>query len=784
MGTTDKNGKDPAPAAIRYLVLFSAFISLLMAASFFPAITGASSKEKDFFQNAIPGFVFIFLLTVVEWFVLRRSRKMIGPYGIAFSIEFVKTFLLNLGAIFYIQSVAGASTSDFFLLQITSLAIIFLLALTKIARARIDTLAQKDISRNILNLLPTLLILAVFLGTYVTEITGFGVPRQKNVTEDYIDKQIDWSMFNTPTWDATYLLENILDQFTAGLSQPDDPLFYVQSDQADPQGPIVYWRLGSKGLYKYSTKSRTTNWVNTQVSRRTITPIEEGTPYSQEVPSNERTAQFTVRIPLNYSDSVADVSVHPGFSKYLPATWNGQYGTYINRDTFNLYDSTSTNDPTYTNGNPLTALTLETREVFPMATTNDLLGIEANIMGLTETSNEEGVFEYTMDYMSPDIQTAAAFSMMGSETDYEQAIGTSDEWNSIKGLYLQLPNETGQLPDPGYVYDGYEANPENRYDTWAPYISANASIFKSDFANQSVFGKAYAVMLEFASDGRLPFVFDEQMWLGQQTGLNWAHPESDEDYNEWFFRRGSGVSIHFAGAYTMIMRLMGIPSRLVIGYIAGNDSIDYYPYRMISSRFLHAWTEVLVPLEANPLTGSQRHVEWISFDPLLSYLADEYGFELPSDIIPSSTEYQTTLFDPTYDLETNGLVQATLDQQADPSDWIFKRCVVNNKTLNQFDTLHHNDVIEVSVRLISNPSLVSWLPMQGENITFYIFSVSGNETGIPIGSAITNSQGRASINVIIDISIHGIRPVQFYAIVTSFSQATKTAISWVYYISI
>jgi hypothetical protein len=709
---------------------------------------------------------------------------MVGHYGIAFGIEFIKTFLLTIGANYYVQLVSGASTSDFFLLQVTSLVIIFLLALTKIARTRIDTLAQKDISRNILNLLPTLLILAVFLGTYATEITGFGVPRQKHVKEDYIDKQIDWSMFNTPTWDASYLLENLLDQFMAGVSQPDEPLFYVQSDQADPQGPIVYWRLGSREEYEYSTKSQSSNWVNTQTSRRTITPTEEGTPYSQEVPSNERTAQFTVRIPLNYSDSIADIAVHPSFSNYLPTTWNGKYGTYIDRDTFNLHDNTSTNDPTYTNGNSLTALTRETREVFPMATTNDLLGIEANIMGLTETSNEEGVFEYTLDYMSPDIQTAAAFSMMGSDSDYEQAIGTSTEWNAIKDLYLQLPNETGTLPNPGYVYNGEVDNDENDYHIWAPYVCANASNFESEFANQSVFGKAYSVMLEFASDGRLPFIFDEQMWLGTQTGLNWAHPESAEDSNEWFFRRGSGVSIHFAGAYTMLMRLMGIPSRLVIGYIAGNDSIDYYPYRMISSRFLHAWTEVLVPLEANPLTGSPRHVEWISFDPLLSYLADQYGFELPADIVPTSTEAQSTLFDPTYDLETNGLAQAFLDEQADPSDWIFGRCVVENKTLNQFDTIHHNDIIEISVRLISNPSLVSWLPLQGENITFYIWSVSGNETGIPVGSDITNSQGVATISVTIDLAVHGIRPVQFYALVTSFSQETRAALSWVYVLSI
>ena len=238
MSTTEKHGRDSAPAGIRYLVLASAFFAIIIAISFIPEISGSSTDEQNFYENAIPVFIVLSLITMVEWFVLRRSRKMIGPYGFAFGIEFLKTLLFNVGSNYYIQQVSGGSSSDFFILQLVSLTIIFLLALTKVARSRIDNLAQKDISRNLLNLLPTLLILLVFLGTYATEITGFGVPRQRNNFPDYTDKVIDWSMFNTPTWDATYLLENLLDQFTAGLSQPDTPLFYAKSDQLDSQGPV------------------------------------------------------------------------------------------------------------------------------------------------------------------------------------------------------------------------------------------------------------------------------------------------------------------------------------------------------------------------------------------------------------------------------------------------------------------------------------------------------------------------------------------------------------------
>ncbi|MFX0087685.1 MAG: hypothetical protein ACFFAU_18690, partial [Candidatus Hodarchaeota archaeon] len=131
--------------------------------------------------------------------------------------------------------------------------------------------------------------------------------------DDEYEEWIYWC--NLPTWNATYLLDNIIDQFTAGLRYPDKPLFYVTSDNAEnPKISATYWRLGSLGLYEYNNKvPYFTNWDNTYLMRREITPIEEGTPYSQEVPPEKRTAQFTIRIPLDYSESLADTTIHPYF---------------------------------------------------------------------------------------------------------------------------------------------------------------------------------------------------------------------------------------------------------------------------------------------------------------------------------------------------------------------------------------------------------------------------------------------------------------------------------------
>ncbi|MHA1207603.1 MAG: transglutaminase-like domain-containing protein, partial [Candidatus Hodarchaeales archaeon] len=703
MSSNKSFGKDPAPSAIRYLVLLSALTSGLIALSFLPKMAGSSTAELNFYEIAIPIFGFLSLVSVLEWFLLGRSRKLKGPYGFAFVSEIFKTIALFVGTQVYVQSVDGASSGDFSLVFFTSLGIIAMLGLTKFLRTRIEEYAKRDISRHALNLLPTILVLLLFLGTYVTEIAGLGTPRQRQNFETYTDKDIDWSMFNTPTWDATYLLENLLDQFTAGLSAPDTPLFNVTSNLANSQDPPVYWRLSNLATYEYT--------------------------------SVDQTASFTVEMPLDYNSTTSDVTVHPNFINMLPTTWNGEAGSYIDSNSFNLYSSGKESS--------LTPVTTQAKEVFPtLVGTSGLNGIFANIQ-TTETSTEAGVFEYTMDYKAPDIQTAAAFSLTRDDSTYENIL-SANTWSDLKTLYLQIPSE---------VPSGF-----TDYADWAPSVVNNASAWDDSF--QTVFGQAYANMLRFEN-----FTFDQEMWLGAQTGITMAHPDEYEDYNDWFMNRGSGVSLHFASTYATINRLQNIPTRVVIGYIAGNDSIEFAPKRMISSRFLHAWAEVLVPIDPNPILPGDEYVEWMSFDPLLSYLADLYGFELPTDIIPTSTAQQTTFIRPDYDLETNGLAQAYAQHALQPNDWIFGRSTVNYSGLSPSPyTLHDGDHINLSTRLIAIPSAATWLPYQNASIDFYIGTLSENatvgsieENGTWIASTLTNSRGIATIIFDIDITLFGIR---------------------------
>ncbi|MFW9853878.1 MAG: transglutaminase family protein [Candidatus Thorarchaeota archaeon] len=779
MSSDDVFGRDPAPNSIRYLILLSAFTSLLTAVSFIPSMVGTNSQEANFFQTAIPGFLFFSVVSIPEWFLLRRSRKMLGPYGFAFAVEIVRSISLQIAGFYYVQQVENASSTAFSLLQVTSLLTLALLVATKVARSRLEELAERNVTRNLLNLLPTILVLLLFLGTYLTEIAGLNTPRQQNLFPDYTDKEIDWSMFNTPTWDATYLLENLLDQFTAGLSAPDTILFNVTSDQANPQSPTAYWRLGTFESYEYTAKPPyTTDWNPTQKVKRILsTGAPSSSDYSQLVDPADRTARFTVHLPLDHNSSLADVTVNTNFKNYLPATWNGQKGSYIDSSSFQFFDS---------NGNSLSATTKNAREVFPLSHSDDLLGVDANLL-LDTTSDETGLFTYDIDYEKVDVQSAAAFSLTRSEGDYLQALGNdANKWAAIKNLYLQLPNITGSLP-PQMTNLPYIDTSSSRYQDWAPFVYGNATEWND--SGLSVFAQAYNNMLEFEN-----FTFDMNMWLGTQIGfapgVANAHPAPYEDFNEWFFRRPhdgteGGVSLHFAGSYAIINRLQGIPTRVVIGYLGGNDSIDYYPYRAVTMRFLHAWAEVLVPM-LDPTDGYRA--EWVSFDPLLSYLASQYGLTPPTDIVPTSSLGQSITIRPDYDLENEGLFQAGLDHQDmetnGSGDWIFGRVITNytasNDPLSPY-TLANGVGVTVSVRIIKTPSAVMWLPSQGANFSFYAGISGENGSGIFLGFDESDSQGVASISFNIDITQLGIRTIYFYAEVNlGTSGIQKAAISWAY----
>lgn len=84
---------------------------------------------------------------------------------------------------------------------------------------------------------------------------------------------------------------------------------------------------------------------------------------------------------------------------------------------------------------------------------------------------------------------------------------------------------------------------------------------------------------------------------------------SDSPVEDFLFDRKTGYCEHYATAMVLMLRSLGIPARLVTGFLAGewNDFGHYYTVRQQDA---HAWVEVYFPRSG-----------WIIFDPTPSLVA-------------------------------------------------------------------------------------------------------------------------------------------------------------------
>ena len=115
----------------------------------------------------------------------------------------------------------------------------------------------------------------IFLLMIILIFTGCTQPSNDIKSEEPPIEIIFDYPFNTPTWDATYIKDNIMDQFTAGLHSPDFPKFNISSDDPkDSRDPPTYWRLGSLNTYEYTNKvPYTTDWNPGDLIERALSPV-------------------------------------------------------------------------------------------------------------------------------------------------------------------------------------------------------------------------------------------------------------------------------------------------------------------------------------------------------------------------------------------------------------------------------------------------------------------------------------------------------------------------------
>jgi transglutaminase-like putative cysteine protease len=109
------------------------------------------------------------------------------------------------------------------------------------------------------------------------------------------------------------------------------------------------------------------------------------------------------------------------------------------------------------------------------------------------------------------------------------------------------------------------------------------------------------------AQGWLQEATDLQNWLATTGGFTYtlkpSFPGSGDWLKQFLTTRRSGMCQQFAWAFAVLARLLGMPSRIVVGYTAGTSNADGTQWK-VTTADAHAWPEIYFP-----------SVGWVRFEP-------------------------------------------------------------------------------------------------------------------------------------------------------------------------
>jgi hypothetical protein len=633
--------------------------------------------------------------------------------------------------------------------------------------------------------------LLAFTGGSLLSTLGFGAASQIQNPEYFNTDDVDFSLFNNPSWNAAYYLQNLMDQFTAGLNAPFQNVFNItrifpdNDDLATTSNhyPFAYYKKGVSDSWEYNAnEARSGDWELSSTKAlkyglKDILSEDDPQVYSdmkfetQNInPTLRNNTMVTLLIEKEINTSTST------WRESIPVAWSGTLGAYIDPNTITLGGSScnslgfGSNCNVYENVNTITTNFSQPQNV------------EFEFKGLSG-SNPETLLTWEQDYLTPNYlkiqQTALPPSL------YPIVFG--DSWQAIFDKYTQIPNSVdGTLPTSVTNTSGQFA--VSNYNDWAPSVNAwKNEVDKNLTSVDSVFNIALAYSQSIAPTGigkpndrasftlgSDPFLFDEDSWLSilapgvELFEAPHPNPANNEEYNQWFFDRGGGIGIHFASALTMMLRLNGIPSRMVDGYAGGNTSIRS-DKTVMQAHFRHAWVEVLVPMR-NPVSGSY-YSQWVIFDPVATIFLGQTPYDVSSTselYFVDPYQYATGSTD-IFDIYGNMTYRVGVDYKHDigGGNWVFDgiydRATESKQTLLSPDTgggvfgTSHNGHIRVGVYTAAANKLGDipggFYPVPNTPVTFVL--TWNNATVVPWG-ANPHDPGNIttvySVNVVSDIN--------------------------------
>lgn len=193
----------------------------------------------------------------------------------------------------------------------------------------------------------------------------------------------------------------------------------------------------------------------------------------------------------------------------------------------------------------------------------------------------------------------------GDEVGYEVTLEPTDQrWLFALDLPVEIPEDAMLTPD-FQVLTAKPVRERRRYHmVSAPDFRSRRLSAEDEQMGLQVPGDVSPRMRELVAswkqDGAKPEVVVRkaiEFFRDQPFYYSLSPPPLGEDpIDEFLFESRRGYCEHFASSFAVLMRLAGIPSRIVLGYLGGerNPLGDYFVVRQSDA---HAWTEVWLPDE-------------------------------------------------------------------------------------------------------------------------------------------------------------------------------------------
>ncbi|WP_395748222.1 transglutaminaseTgpA domain-containing protein [Prosthecobacter sp.] len=115
--------------------------------------------------------------------------------------------------------------------------------------------------------------------------------------------------------------------------------------------------------------------------------------------------------------------------------------------------------------------------------------------------------------------------------------------------------------------------------------------------------------------------------MGFRYTLEPGEYKGPQALEEFFLVRRTGFCEHFSASFATLMRMAGVPSRVVIGYLGGEYSDHNGGYLIVKQSDVHAWTEVWL-----------EKFGWLRIDPTAALAPDRVNIDLRSFLAGGAEE--------------------------------------------------------------------------------------------------------------------------------------------------